>query len=389
MHVLFLAHSFPRYAGDPAGAFILRLATALANEDVAVRVIAPATSAAPPRDVLDGIPVSRFRYAPRALETLAYEGNMATQVRESWGARLGLLGMLGAELRAALGEMRRHPVDIVHAHWWFPSGAAGVAATRWRGRPLVTTLHGSDVRLGRMIAPARPAMRQVLQRSTRVTAVSSWLASEARAVAGGELPVVAPMPVATELFTPDPATDRGDALLFVGRLTRQKGVDLLLRALATLSTDIGLDVVGDGEERGALESLAATLGIAARVRWHGSRPSGELAHFYRRASALVIPSVEEGLGLVAVEALLCETPVIAFASGGVVDIVRDGETGFLVDERSPEALAAAIAELRASPDRGAALARHGALLARETFAPEHAARRYAEIYREALQRAAR
>lgn len=389
MHVLFLAHSFPRYAGDAAGAFILRLAIALASEDVAVRVIAPATSTAPRHDVLDGIPVTRFRYAPRALETLAYEGNMATQVRESWGARVGLVGLLGAELRAALGEMRRQPVDIVHAHWWFPGGVAGVVAARWRRVPLVTTLHGSDVRLGRLIAPARLAMRQVLRRSARVTAVSSWLATEAQAVAGGTRPIVAPMPVATELFTPDPATTRGDALLFVGRLTKQKGVDLLLRALATLPLEIELDVVGDGEERAVLESLAATLGVAPRVRWHGARPSDELAPFYRRASALVIPSVEEGLGLVAVEAQLCETPVIAFASGGVVDVVRDGETGMLVDERSPEALAAAIAALRAVPDRGASLARRGAELAREAFAPDQAARRYAEIYREALQRATR
>ena len=81
MRVLFLTHSFPRYAGDAAGAFVLRLATALAGQDVDVEVIAPATASTPARDRIDGVPVTRFRYAPRALETLAYEGNMATQVR--------------------------------------------------------------------------------------------------------------------------------------------------------------------------------------------------------------------------------------------------------------------------------------------------------------------
>jgi glycosyltransferase involved in cell wall biosynthesis len=389
MHVLFLAHSFPRYAGDPAGAFILRLATALANEDIAVRVLAPATSDAPPRDVLDGIPVTRFRYAPRRLETLAYGGNMATQVRESMGARVGLVGMLGAALRASLVETRKARADVLHAHWWFPSGVVGVAAARWRGVPLVTTLHGSDVRLGRTIRPARPVMRRVLRGSARVTAVSTWLATEAQAVAGGEMPIVAPMPVATELFTPGAAATRGDDLLFVGRLARQKGVDLLLRALALLSDDVALDVVGEGEERAALESLAATLGVTARVRWHGARRTSELADFYRRAAGLVIPSVEEGLGLVAVEAQLCETPVVAFASGGIVDVVRDGETGTLVRDRTPAALAGAIANLRAEPARAASLARRGALHARETFAPAHAAHRYAAIYREAVQHASR
>ena len=389
MHVLFLAHSFPRYPGDAAGEFILRLATALGAEGVAVRVLAPATSSAPAHDVIDGIRVTRFRYAPRALETLAYEGNMASQVRASWGARLGLVGLLGAEFGAALSAMRSEPTDLVHAHWWFPSGVVGTAAARWRGLPLVTTLHGSDVRLGRVIPAARPAMRQVLRRSTCVTAVSTWLAAEAQLVAGGTMPGVAPMPVATELFTADPAVPRGDALLFVGRLTRQKGVELLLQALALLPSGMALDIVGDGEERAALEALARSLDLAGRVRWHGAKAANELAPFYRRAAALVMPSMEEGLGLVAVEALLCETPVVAFASGGVVDVVSDGETGMLVQDRAPGALAEAIAALIASPGQGAALARRGAERARERFSPSHVARRYADIYREASRDAAR
>jgi glycosyltransferase involved in cell wall biosynthesis len=388
MRVLFLTHSFPRYAGDAAGAFILRLATALAREDVAVEVIAPSTSAAPPHDLLDGIPVTRFRYAPRAMETLAYGGNMATQVKTSWGARLGLAGLLGAELRSALEETRRAEYDLLHAHWWFPNGVAGAAAARWRGLPLVTTLHGSDVRLGRAIPAARPAMRSVLRRSTRVTAVSRWLADEAQKVSGGPAPLVAPMPVASELFFPDRAIARGSALLFVGRLTKQKGVDVLLRALATLSADTELDVVGDGEEREALQALAGALGLGNRVRWHGAKRAGELASFYRRAAALVVPSAEEGLGLVAVEAQLCGAPVIAFASGGVTDVIEDGVSGVLVPDRTPEALAHAITALLASPDRAGALARAGADRARGTFAPDQVARRYAHLYREVLGNAA-
>lgn len=389
MRVLFLAHSFPRFPGDAAGAFILRLAVALRAEGVTVRVLAPATIDAPPREVMDGIQVTRFRYAPRAHETLAYQGNMETQVSTSWGARFALVGLLGADVKAALDCLRDESADVVHAHWWFPGGVAAVAAAAWRGLPLVTTLHGSDVRLGRGIAAARPIMRHVLRRSARVTAVSSWLAEEAQAVAGGELPTIAPMPVATELFSSDPSVQRGSALLFVGRLTAQKGVDILLRALTLLSPEIMLDVVGDGAERDALKGLAGSLGVAGRVRWHGARPAGELANFYRRAAALVVPSKDEGLGLVAVEAQLCATPVIAFASGGVVDVVRDGETGILAWERSPAALADAVRRLWALHDGGAAMARRGAQLARDTFEPECVARRYGNIYREVVERATR
>ena len=388
MRVLFLTHSFPRRDGDAAGAFVLRLASALGREDVAVKVLAPATADASREDLLDGIPVHRFRYAPHALETLAYEGNMATQVKESWTAKLALAGLLGAELRAAATELRRARYDLVHAHWWFPSGVAAVPAARWGGLPLVVTMHGSDVRLGRLIAPARPLMRQVLRRSARVTAVSRWLAEEAQQVAGGEMPTVVPMPVATELYVADRTVPRSDALLFVGRLTRQKGVDFLLRALVELPDRITLDVVGDGEERASLATLASALGVEGRVRWHGALPAAGLVPFYQRAAALVVPSAEEGLGLVAVEALLCETPVIAFASGGVVDVIRDGESGILVPERTPEALARAVVGVLGAPDHRASLGRRGALLMRETFAPDHVARRYADIYREAIARAA-
>jgi len=389
MRVLFLTHSFPRHPGDVAGAFILRLASALASEGVVVNVVAPATRTAPSSDVIDGISIRRFRYAPRALETLAYHGNMATQVKGSLSAKVALLGLLAGELEAALAQTGDAEYDLIHAHWWFPNGVAAAAAAQWRDVPLVTTLHGSDVRLGRTIKMARTAMRQVLRRSTRVTAVSRWLAEEAQRVVGGEMPIVAPMPVATELFSPDRSVARGDALLFVGRLTKQKGVDSLLRALVSVPSEVALDVVGDGEERTSLETLASSLGVETRVRWHGSKPASELAAFYHRALALIVPSTEEGLGLVAVEAQLCETPVIAFASGGVVDVIRDDESGILVTEQTPEALARAISGLIARPDRGAALGRIGAADARRRFSPEQAARRFVGIYHEAVARAPR
>jgi glycosyltransferase involved in cell wall biosynthesis len=96
---------------------------------------------------------------------------------------------------------------------------------------------------------------------------------------------------------------------------------------------------------------------------------------------VVIPSVGEGLGLVAVEAQLCETPVIAFDSGGVTDTVIDGETGVLVPATDVTALAHAIDQLLQAPDRRAAMGRAGRMHALALFAPESAARRYAQLYR--------
>jgi len=384
MRVLFLTHNFPRYDGDVAGNFLLRFAEALNKEGVDVRVVAPAEPGLEQTAHFNGTGVARFHYAPRKFETLAYGGNMAEQVRDSWGARFTMLGFLGAEFRTAVRERRALEPDIIHAHWWFPSGLVGTWLSKLAHTPLVTTMHGTDVRIARAIAMSRPAFRHVLQHSTAVTAVSRWLAHEAQSLVSTPAPVVAPMPVAVELFTPGGARSP-DKLLFVGRLTVQKGVDLLLQALAKLPKTLTLDIVGDGPERESLENLARELGVGDRIRWHGMLPQEKLTNLYRTATALVVPSADEGLGLVAVEAMLCETPVVAFESGGLPDVVQHERTGFLVSERSPDTLALAINELLAMPDRGRSLGAAGRMHALATFAPESVARRYIDIYQRAIE----
>jgi glycosyltransferase involved in cell wall biosynthesis len=384
MKVLFLTHSFPRTAGDAPGSFVLRLATALLGEGIETSVVAPAAPGLEHHDRFGDVPVERFRYAPRKYETLAYTGTMASQVQASWSARVTMLGFLGAEFRSAVRARREFEPDVVHAHWWFPNGLVGTWLSRMAHKPLVTTLHGSDVRLARSVAFSRPAFRHVMNHSAAVTAVSRWLAAEAQEVVSAPAPLVAPMPVATDLFTPGGKRET-KRLLFVGRLNKQKGIEVLLHTLSRIpDTGVELDVVGDGEDREALHALATALGIGARVKWHGAVPQPRLVDFYRAATALVVPSVGEGLGLVAVEAQLCETPVVAFESGGLPDIVQHDRTGILVSMVDAAALAAALVSLLEREDRGAALGAAGRLHALATFAPESVARRYADVYRNAI-----
>jgi glycosyltransferase involved in cell wall biosynthesis len=384
MKVLFLTHSFPRRPGDAPGSFVLRLATALRAEGVETSVVAPAAPGLEHHDRIDDVPVERFRYAPRKYETLAYTGNMATQVQASWSARVTMLGFLGAEFRAAVQARRAFEPDLIHAHWWFPNGLVGTWMSKMAHKPLVTTLHGTDVRLARTVAFSRPAFRHVMHNSAAVTAVSRWLATEAQEVISTPAPVVAPMPVATELFSPG-GQRHENRLLFVGRLNKQKGIELLLHALSRIpGASLTLDVIGDGDDRDTLKELAIALGIGDRVRWHGALPQPRLAEFYRGATALVVPSVGEGLGLVAVEAQLCETPVVAFDSGGLPDIVQHDRTGVLVRDVDAGSLAAALVSLLEREDRGAALGAAARLHALATFAPESVARRYADIYRAAI-----
>lgn len=378
VRVLFVTHSFPRYSGDVAGAFILRLAGALADCGVEVRVLAPAAAELPSTDIVDGIGVRRFRYAPRRWETLAYTGTMAEQVAASLGGKAALAGLLSRGALAARHAAAEFAPDVIHAHWWFPSGLMALGS--FTARPLVTTLHGSDVRLARRSAWAPTLFRRVMHKSAKVTAVSGYLASEAKAMAPGVEVAVEPMPVSIALFSPGTASRARDRFLFVGRLNQQKGIALLIQALAASTGGAALDVVGDGDDRGALESTARALGIPDRVRWHGRRSQEELVPLFREATAVVIPSEGEGLGLVAVEAQLCGAPVIAFRSGGLTDVVEDGTTGVLTPPGDVRALAAAMDAMLARSDHGAAMGAAGRTAALARFSPDVVAAHYATIY---------
>jgi glycosyltransferase involved in cell wall biosynthesis len=384
LRVVFLAHAFPRWAGDPTGGFLLRLATALAAEGVRVAAVAPMAEGLAPAERLDGIPVRRYRYAPARTQRLAYAGEMHRRAASPGGA-LALAGLLGAGALAARRVGRG--ADLLHAHWWFPAGAQALAART--GLPLVTTLHGTDMRLARSRPAARAACARVLRASARVTAVSGWLATEAAGLApdlAGRV-AVAPMPVDDLAFSPGPADRRRDELLFVGRLDRQKGAEVAMCALTRLrgpAADLPLRVVGSGPEAAALRRLAGELGVAGRVRWEGQLPQAELADRYRRAAALVVPGRDEGLGLVAVEGQLSGAPVVAAASGGLLDVVTDGRTGRTFPPGQPDALARAVEAVLADPPGTARMAAEARARAAARFGPAGAAKAYAAVYAEAL-----
>jgi glycosyltransferase involved in cell wall biosynthesis len=385
LRVVFLAHAFPRRLGDPTGGFLLRLATALAAEGVEVAAVAPAAAGLAAAERLDGTPIRRYRYAPARAQRLAYAGEMHRRAASPAGAA-ALAGLLGAGA-LALRRVGRG-ADLVHAHWWFPAGVQALAART--GLPLLTTLHGTDVRLARSRSAARAACARVLRASARVTAVSGWLAAQATGFApdlDGRV-VVAPMPVDDLAFSPGPADRPRDELLFVGRLDRQKGAEVAVAALARLTgpaAALPLRVVGSGPEEAALRRLAGELGLADRVRWEGQLPRSALADRYRRAAALVVPGRDEGLGLVAVEGQLSGAPVVAAASGGLLDVVADGQTGRTFPPGRPDALARALEAVLADPAGSTRMAEEARRRAAARFGPAGAARTYAAIYAEVLE----
>lgn len=381
LRVLFITHAYPRTAGDAAGSFIHRLAKALSAMDVEVRVLAPSAPGLARTETIEGIHVDRFRYAPSSHENLAYTGTMAEAVRGSISGKLALFGMLAAGRRALKAATRDFTPDVVHAHWWFPSALAARAGRR--RRPLIITLHGSDIRLAEGVPGAAQLYASVAGGAQTVTAVSSWLATRAALLAPRlPMPTVAPMPVDTSLFAPGGKRENGVAL-FVGRLNDQKGLHHVIRALPNASSVERLDVAGDGPAEDELRSLASSLGVENRINWLGRVTQSQLATLYGAASVLVVPSVNEGLGLVAVEAALSETPVIAFDSGGLTDVVSHDETGLLVQPGDTSSLAVAFDRVLGNHELARRMGTEGRRRALARFSPDHVATGYRDIYKAA------
>lgn len=389
LRVLVLTHAWPRHAGDPVGSFVAALAVALRARGVDSIVSAPSAPGLPAFEEMDGVPVHRFRYAPRARETLAYTGTMGAQVADSLAGKLAMASYLAAAASAARRLARQHEVQLVHAHWWFPAGLVASGLRAVGGPPVITTLHGSDLRLAATFPLGNRLVARVARSSAAVTAVSTWLARGAEAVAPGVQVEVAPMPVLAPLFHPsrDPASREARRLLFVGKLSEQKGLGRLLDAMATMASPPPLTVVGAGRVDDApLRAHARALGLDDAIEWLPLLPQRALADQYRRAALHVIPALDEGLGLTGIEALLCETPVVGFESGGLRDIVLHGTSGLLVPPGSVPALARAIETLLGDDHRRGDMGRAGRADISARFGAEQAAARYESLYRSVLAR---
>jgi glycosyltransferase involved in cell wall biosynthesis len=307
---------------------------------------------------------------------------MAEQVLGTIRGKGALAGMMTAGAMAVRRAAEQFAPDVIHAHWWFPSGLLALGADD--DIPLVTTMHGSDVRLARRVKLVHPLFRRVMARSQLVTAVSSWLAGEARAMAPEAVVRVAPMPADTALFAAAHAPRVPGRFLFVGRLNAQKGLGDLLEAMVWCPAAVTLDVVGAGEDEDQLRAQTTRLGLGDRVHWHGALERTALPLLYRRAQATIIPSRNEGLGLVAVESQLCRTPVIAYRSGGLPDVVHPDWGGLLVPPGDTRALADAMQRVLAHPgdvESFGASARSGML---DRFAPSVVASGYRAMYQELL-----
>ena len=336
------------------------------------------------------------------------------------------LGEFAANVRQfAASQGRRY--DVIHSHYWL-SGIAGMRLqSAWGNPPLLQMFHT----LGHMKNQVARASHEfasdlrihsewkLMQHADRIVAGSPLDKAQMAWLYGADLQRIEVIPpgVDTGRFYPrDKAAARQRLgldldrrlILFVGRIEPLKGIDTLLQAIAHLDRDADCDlgcdclsvaiIGGDASvpmeqmtgEMQRLHLMRSALGLDNLVAFLGKRDQDSLADYYAAADVLVMPSHYESFGMVALEAMACGTPVIASRVGGLTYTVRDEETGLLVPDRDPQALAEAIHRVIKRDDLRWKLETNAVRVAREFSWPiitDRILDLYAQVQREAQGRA--
>jgi len=361
--LLIVSTTFPRWKDDPGPApFVFHFAKAMLGH-FQVTVLAPHHRGAAAEEDMDGVRVKRFRYAwPDSLELLGDGAGIRNNMRKGAGHAALAGPLVAAEHIAIAREVRPGRYDFINSHWLVPSGLL-VSLAAPRSIPHVITVHAADYDLLRKLPGGDGMIRFMASRARAIVCVSRRFADEIEGIVGGRTEVVTrPMGVDVATFAggdeeqpsrlKEVVGPGSRVVLFVGKLSPKKGVEVLIRAAAMLkhkAADARFVIVGDGELRGELERLAVELGVDEVVSFIGAVPNRELGALYRAAWVVAVPSVQdergetEGMPVVILEALASGTPVVASdLCSAPEDLVGRGVVEF--EAGDAEALAGRLGE---------------------------------------------
>lgn len=401
LKVLFIVTAYPRHEGDIITPWMGETIGRLQNSGVEVEVLAPSYRGSG-KSVIGGVTVHRFRYAPEPIETLTHDMPALDRIARNplFAALLPIYVAAGSA--AARKIAREGNFDVVHAFWPIPHGIFGVAARNASRAALVSTFFSAELNWrGTARSIFAPILRNIVDNSDAITVISSYTRARLREFAPDVETVTIPFGAAAVSREGIESTERKSTdkfeLLFVGRLVKRKGVDVLLHAAKILQNDPRLQVriVGGGPEEQPLRDLATGLGLSHTVTFDGVVSSARIAELFASCDALVLPAIvtptgdTEGLGVVLIEAMGYGKLVVASSAGGIVDIVNDGDTGLLVPPGNPLELADAIRRAMDEPRLMSEMAKRGTEYAEKTFGWDAIVSGLKSVYKTAVENRAK
>ncbi len=340
--VLLVNYEYPPLGGG-AGNATANLARELAGLGVEARVLTSAFRELPRLEQRGGFTIQRVPVIRRRVDRCTSPE---------------MLTFMVSALLVSVRLVQRWRPDATITFFGLPSGPVGLSLKLGYGIPYIISLRGGDVPgfqpydLALYHRLLGPIIRFLWQRAGGVVANSQGLQALAQR-STPKIPIrMIPNGVDIERFYPTPnALHNGTIrLLFVGRLVYQKGLDLLLQALGQIPPDIPLSLkfVGDGDARSNLEQMANSLELP--IQFSGWCTQSELLAHYQAADIFVLPSRDEGMPNVVLEAMACSLPVIATRIAGNEELVQEGKTGLLIPTENPVTLAQALTKLATNND---------------------------------------
>ena len=380
MKVLVIGSVYPRFQEDAEVPWLRTSIAHLKKAGVEIQVLAPAYKGLKSHDI-DGTHVNRFRYAPASWEILTHEeGAPSKMASKPWLQLLAIPSIINGFFQC-IRICRKWRPDVIHAHWPFPHAYIALGAAKLFKIPLVLNFHGAELLLIRKKKWVKPLLKFAIGQAQAIFANSSFTAGKIKALRNVN---VEWSPYGTTLEdnkdesgvilseTKDPVTivphpvNGKFKILFVGRHIERKGICYLIEAAKHLPRDkFEIRIVGVGDLTEQLKQQAALLDErretkdertqSASIIFTGKLSPEALANEYKTANVFTLPAIvdhkgdTEGLGVVLIEAMELGLPIVASNVGGIPDVVVDGESGILVPEKDPVALADAFKRLEADP----------------------------------------
>ena len=405
MHIGVLTHNYPRFPGDFSGTFIEALCTELARQAQQVTVWAPydpafTSGGSNPATTNPAVNLQLYRYAPTAkLHTLGYMRSMQSDLALRGSGYLLGPAMMGAGVAQIVRAARRRRPDVLHAHWLLPNGFIGAVASRLLGIPLVISVPGSDAQVANANPLFRAMARFAMRQASLMTANSADLRDgvallDPAVLTKFDLIIYGTDPNALKPDLAGVAALRNElalsadtfVVLCVGRMVYKKGFDTLIRALALpplCDRNVVAIMVGEGDQKAAWQQLAQEVGVTDRLCWVGNVPKDKIGTYYNACNVLVNPAVRkpiDGLNVCVLDAMSCGRPVVGSMVAGNPLAIVDGESGYLVPEADPLALAIALARLADDPARQAQMGRAARLRIEQELGWPPLARRYIDHF---------
>lgn len=411
MNLIVITSSFPRNKDDYKARWILELGQEFVKEGFIPSILCPHVAGSKIYEVIDGIEVYRFRYAPERYESLGY-GNFLPHEKSS--SRIGILlqyffnsilifSMLFFMFLNLHKLRRKKKAERIFSNWAFPAGFVSAVYRQLSGIPSVLKVYGTDLVFLKRFK-LKLLTKYILDKHDAIIAISDYTKDCALSFGVDPdrisvFPVGSNYPIRHSSIELDELKRKlslsGRPIIFtVHRLIPLKGTSYLIKAMSKIVSvhpDALLVIGGEGPERSMLESLTSSNHLEHNVLFTGLVPNEDLPLLYETCDVYVIPSITdkwgnaEGLGMPALEAMSYGKPVVGFDSGGPGLTITDGSNGFKVPEKEWEAMADKIILLLTDPVLRKKIGENGKSMFDE-YRWDRVAHLYTEVLHNAVQR---